>query len=58
MKKNKKKKSIFTKLEKFIYKSSFVIAFILIIGIVFTSASVSKLNIELQDINKKIQIRV
>ena len=53
MKKNKKKKSVFTKLEKFLYKSSFVIAFFLVLGIAFTSASVSKLNIELQEISKK-----
>ncbi len=55
MKKNKKKTSKYTKLEKFIYKSSFVVMFILIVGIVFTSASVSKLNIELQDMNKKVE---
>ena len=53
--KNKKKKNIFTKLEKFIYKSSFVIMFILVLGIVFSSASVSKLNIELQEMNKKVE---
>ena len=54
MKKNKKKK-IFTKLERFLYKSSLVIIFILLVGIVFTSASVSKLNIELQEINKEVE---
>ena len=47
MKKNKKKKG-FTKLEKFLYKSSVFIAVVLLIGIVFTSATVSKMNIELQ----------
>lgn len=55
MKKNKKKKSVFTKLEKFLYKSCFVIAFFLVLGIVFSSASVSKLNIELQEISKKVE---
>ena len=55
MKKNKKKKSVLTKLEKFLYKSSFVIAFFLVLGIAFTSASVSKLNIELQEISKKVE---
>lgn len=53
MKKNKKKK--FTKLERFLYKSSFVIMFFMILGIVFTSASVSKLNIELQQMNRKVE---
>ena len=54
MKKNKKKK-IFTKLERFLYKSSLVIIFLLLVGIVFTSASVSKLNIELQEMNKEVE---
>ena len=55
MKKSKKKKSKFTKLERFLYKSCFVIAFFLVLGIVFTSASVSKLNIELQEMTKKVE---
>lgn len=55
MKNNKKKKRKFTKIERFIYKSSFIIMFFLVLGIVFTSASVSKLNIELQDMNKKVE---
>lgn len=55
MKKNRKKKKIFTKLERFLYKSSFVIMFFLILGIVFTSASVSKLNIELQQMSKEVE---
>ena len=55
MKKNKKKKRVFTKLERFLYKSSFAIAFFLVLGIAFTSASVSKLNIELQEMNKEVE---
>lgn len=55
MKNNKKKKKVFTKIERFLYKCSFAIAFLLILGIVFTSASVSKLNIELQEINKEVE---
>lgn len=55
MKNNKKKKKVFTKLESFLYKSSFVIAFFLILGIVFTSASVSKLNIELQEMSMEVE---
>lgn len=54
MKKNKKKQKRFTKLERFLYKSSFVVAFFLVLGIVFTSASVSKLNIELQEMSMKV----
>ena len=54
MKKNKKKKG-FTKLEKFLYKSSVFITVVLLIGIVFTSATVSKMNIELQKISKGVE---
>ena len=54
MKNNRKKKKVFTKLEKFIYKTSFVIMFSFVLGIVFTSAAVSKLNIELQEISKDV----
>lgn len=54
MKKNKKKKG-FTKLEKFLYKSSVFIAVVLLIGIVFTSATASKMNIELQKISKVVE---
>lgn len=56
MKKNKKKR-IFTKLERFLYKSCLIIAFFLLVGIVFTSASVSKLNIELQEMNKEVEMQ-
>ena len=55
MKNKKKKKKVFTKLERFLYKSSFVIMFFLILGIVFTSASVSKLNIELQEMSMEVE---
>lgn len=51
----KKKKKGLTKLEKFLYKSSLVIIIMLLVGIVFTSANVSKLNIELQKMNKIVQ---
>lgn len=50
----KKKKRVFTKLERFLYKSSLVIMFILVIGIVSTSVSASKMNIELQKVNKLV----
>ena len=52
--KKKKKKGI-TKIEKFLYKSCLVIIVLLISGIVFTSATVSKMNIELQKINNEVE---
>lgn len=53
----KKKKKGFTKLERFIYKSSLVITLFLVLGIVFTSASVSKMNIELQKMSKNVNVQ-
>ena len=54
MKKNKKNKKGLTKLEKFIYKSFTMLGVFILIGIVVTSAVVSKMNIELQEMNKKV----
>jgi len=51
----KKKKKGLTKLEKFICKSSIFMMVVLLIGIVFTSATVSKMNIELQKMNQKVE---
>ena len=51
----KKKKKGLTKIERFLYKSSFAIILFLLVGIVFTSASVSKMNIELQKINNEVE---
>ena len=51
----KKKKKGLTKIEKFLYKSSMAIILFLLVGIVFTSASVSKMNIELQEMNKTVE---
>ena len=50
----KKKKGI-TRLEKFLYKSSLVIVIFLLVGIAFTSANVSKLNIEMQNMTNEVQ---
>ncbi len=55
MKRNKRNKKGFTKLEKFIYKSFTMLGVFLLVGIVFTSAVVSKMNIELQEANKKVE---
>lgn len=55
MKKNKKKR--LTKLERFICKSSIFIMVILLVGIVFTSATLSKMNIELQKMSEKVEVQ-
>ena len=51
----KKKKKGLTKLENFLYKSFLVIIALLISGIFFTSATVSKMNIELQKMNSEVE---
>lgn len=53
----KKKKKRFNKIERFIFKSGIFMTILLLIGIVFTSASVSKMNIELQKMNKKVEVQ-
>lgn len=51
----KKKKKGLTRIEKFLYKSCLVMIVFLISGIVFTSAMVSKLNIELQNMSSDVE---
>lgn len=51
----KKKKKGLTRIEKFLYKSCLTITVFLLVGIVFTSATVSKMNIELQEMNKTVE---
>ena len=53
----KKKKKRLTKLERFICKSSIFMMVVLLIGIVFTSATLSKMNIELQRMNEKVEVQ-
>ncbi len=55
MKKHRRKKSKFTKLERFLYKSSLTIAVFLLVGVVFTSAALSKMNIEIQKMDKTVK---
>ena len=54
MKKNKKNKKGATKLEKFLCKSFLMLTVMLTLGILVTSAAASKLNVELQNMNKKV----
>ena len=53
----KKKKKGLSKLERFICKSSIFMMVVLLVGIVFTSATVSKMNVELQRMNKKVEVQ-
>lgn len=53
----KKKKKGLTKIERFLYKSCLIIIVFLISGIVFTSVAVSQLNIELQEMSSKVEVK-
>lgn len=53
----KKKKKGLSKLEKFICKSSIFMIVVLLTLIVFTSATVSKMNIELQKMNEEVEVQ-
>ncbi len=54
MTKKKKTKSKFSKLERFIYKSCTVISVFLILGIVFGRTTLSKMNLEVQNLSIKV----
>ncbi len=54
----KKKKKGLTKLERFICKTGIFMTIVLLIGIVFTSATISKMNIELQKKNNEVEVQV
>ncbi|MBQ8218868.1 MAG: hypothetical protein IJZ79_03870 [Bacilli bacterium] len=49
--KKKKKVNKYMKLEKFIYKSFMISTIILIIGIIYSRAMLSKINLEIQEIS-------
>ena len=53
----KKKNKGLTKLERFICKSSIFMMIILLVGIVFTSATLSKMNIEFQKMNQEVEVQ-
>ena len=54
----KKKKKGLTKLERFICKSGIFMTIVLLVGIVFTSATISKMNIELQKKSMEVESQV
>ncbi|MGN1323756.1 MAG: hypothetical protein ACI4VR_00905 [Bacilli bacterium] len=53
MKKNKKKK-MFTKVERFLYKSSLVIIVFLVIGTIFGQTMLSKVNYEVEKLKNNL----
>ena len=51
----KKKKKLFTKLERFLYKSFTCITILLIVGIVFGQATLAKINLEVQKLKQQVE---
>lgn len=54
MKKNKKRKRYFTKVERFLYKSSICIIVVLVIGIIFGQTKLSKINYEVEKLKNSV----
>lgn len=54
MKKNKKKNNSL-KIEKFIYKTFVITTIFLIVGIIYSRAMLSKINLEIQDLSDTIK---
>lgn len=50
----KKKKKIFTKIERFLYKSFVCLTIMLIIGIVCGQTTLAKVNLEVQKLKKEV----
>jgi len=51
----KRKGKLFTKIERFLYKSFISITILLIIGIVFGQASLAKINLEVQRLKEQVE---
>ena len=55
MKNKRKKKKEIKKIEKFVYKSFTFMIVILIVGIIYSRASLGKINLEVQELNDIIK---
>ena len=53
----KKKKKLFTKIERFLYKSFICMTILLIIGIVFGQTTLAKVNLEVQKLKEEVEER-
>ena len=51
----KKKPKLFTKIERFLYKSFICLTILLIIGIVFGQTSLAKINLEVQKLKQEVE---
>lgn len=53
----KRKGKLFTKVERFLYKSFVCLTILLIIGIVFGQASLAKINLEVQKLKEQVDMQ-
>jgi len=51
----KRKGKLFTKIERFLYKSFVCLTILLIVGIVFGQTSLAKINLEVQKLKEEVQ---
>lgn len=51
----KKKKKMFTKIERFLYKSFICMTILLIVGIVFGQTTLAKINLEVQKLKEEVE---
>lgn len=51
----KKKGKMFTKIERFLYKSFICLTILLVIGIVFGQTSLAKINLEVQKLKEEVE---
>ena len=53
----KRKGKLFTKIERFLYKSFISLTILLIIGIVFGQTSLAKINLEVQKLKEQVETK-
>ena len=53
----KRKGKLFTKIERFLYKSFVCLTILLIIGIVFGQTSLAKINLEVQKLKEQVETK-
>lgn len=51
----KKRGKLFTKIERFLYKSFICLTILLIVGIVFGQVSLAKINLEVQKLKEQVE---
>ena len=51
----KKKGKLFTKLERFLYKSFICLTILLIVGIVFGQTALAQINLDVQKLKKQVE---